>query len=296
MRAARPASALRLAFVPLFVAAALALAAAPARAEGPSADDYIAAADPAVKAELEAGGLTVKSALASILASGAIKPEHVTNALSRPNFAKHARDTIVALSQVVGVKGAAETFEKIADTKEEGGIRGAAFEIQVGAALGNRVAQIGGQVDGDEVDALLTDGTRVEAKNDAPDDEPFLSDSLFDKAKKQLKLRGRYGDPVMLIINEPLSKGQLESFRRNLGKAASVMVLQKGTLTLQLDREVETSAERMVRQARANMRVVDRARHSVARSTSRAVRSVRYAYPRARRALRARKATRQAAR
>jgi hypothetical protein len=296
MRAARPASARRLVLVPLFIAAALAAAAAPARAEGQSADDYIAAAEPGVKAALEAGGLPVKSALASILASGAIKPEHVTNALSRANFAKHASVTIVALAQVVGVKGAAETFEKIADVKDEGGIRGAAFEIQVGAALGSRVAQIGGKVDGDEVDALLTDGTRVEAKNDAPDDEPTLSPSLFDKAKKQLKLRGRYGDPVMLIINEPLSQGQMDSFRRTLGKAASVMVLQNGTLRTQMDREVETNTERMVRQARANMRVVDRARHSVARSTSRAVRSVRYAYPRARRALRARKAARQAAR
>jgi hypothetical protein len=288
MRAARPASAHRLAFLSLFAAVVLA-AAAPARAENASADDFIEAADPAVKAALLAdGGLAVRNALATILGSGVIPHQHVTAALSRTHFALHARDTIVALAQVQQVKGAKETFEKIGDMKDEGGIRGSAFEIQVGAALGNRVASIGGTVDGDEVDALLTDGTRVEVKNDAPDEEPTLSSSLFDKAKKQLKLRGRYGDPVMLVINEPLSQGQLESFRRSLGKAASVMVLHKGSLTTQLDRVAETGTERAMRQARAHMRPIDQARIRAARATMRMARSVRHAPARARRAIRTR--------
>ncbi|HUS64253.1 MAG TPA: hypothetical protein VMZ28_06905 [Kofleriaceae bacterium] len=296
MRAARPASAHRLAFVSFFAAALLATAAAPARAEGKSADDFIEAADPSVKAKLEDGGIAVRNALTTIIGGGVISHEHLTSALSRPNFALHAHDTLIALAQVQDIPGARETFEKIADTKEEGGIRGAAFELQVGAALGSQVAQIGGKVDGDEVDALLVDGTRVEAKNDAPDDEPTLSSSLFDKAKKQLKLRSRYGNPVMLVINEPLSQGQMESFRRSLGKAASVMVLKKGNLTTQMDREVETSFERNVRLARANLRPVHQMGRAVAHHTARAMRSVRYAYPRARRAIKARRAARTVAR
>ena len=296
MRAARPASAHRLAFVALFASALLATASAQARAEGPSADDFIEAADPSVKAALDTGGLAVRNALTTIIGGGVIPHEHITSALSRPNFALHAHDTLVALAQVQDIPGAKETFEKIADTKEEGGIRGAAFELQVGAALGNQVVQIGGQVDGDEVDALLVDGTRVEVKNDAPDEETTLSPSLFDKAKKQLKLRSRYGNPVMLVINEPLSQGQMQSFRRTLGKAASVLVLEKGKLTTQMDREQETSFERNVRLARANLRPVHQMGRTVARHAARAMRSVRYAYPRARRAIKARRAARTAVR
>ena len=295
MRAARPASAHRPTFVALFVAAVLAAAVpARARAEGASAADFIDAAEPTVKAELEAGGLAVRNALATILEGGVITREHVTSALSRPHFAIHAAETLIALAQVQDVPGAAKTFEKIADSKEEGNIRGASFELQVGAALGSQVAQIGGTIDGDEVDAILKDGTRVEVKNDAPDEETTLSDSLFDKAKKQLKLRGRYGNPVMLVINEPLSPGQMESFRRSLGKASSVLVLRKGQLTTQLDRLPETSFEQRVRLARANLRPVDQLRSAVANRAARVARSVRYAYPRARRAIKARFAARTA--
>ena len=292
MPAVRPASAHRLAFVSLFVAAVLA-SAAPARAESSTADDFIEAADPDVKAALLAdGGLAARNALTTLLSSGVIPREHIAGALSRRNFATHAHDTIVALAQVQSVPGAKETFEKIGDMKDEGGIRGAAFELQVGAALGSRLASLSATVDGDEVDAILVDGTRVEVKNDAPDDEATLSDSLFQKAKKQLKLRGRYGDPVMLIINEPLAPGQLESFRRNLGKTASVLVLRKGSLSTQLDREPETAMERTMRQARASMRPVDQARLRAARSSARMVRRVRHAPARAARAMRARRAAR----
>lgn len=216
---------------------ALAMAAAGGRAaRADRIDDLLAEAAPEVREALTAQPLAARRALGSLLDRGVIAREHLTGALGKAIFAPYAVDTLTALAKVDGIEGAGETFERLGKAGDDGGIRGAAFEIEAAAALGDRVAAIGPVVDGNEVDLLLKDGTRVEVKNDAPDAQNTLSDSLSGKAIKQLKKRGAFGDPVMLVTNEPLAPETLVSFRRRLGPTSEVIVLSGGQTLTQLAR------------------------------------------------------------
>jgi hypothetical protein len=210
----------------------------------------IDAAEPAVKAALLAdGGQDARAALDTIAARGAIDRGLIERALAKRHFASYARDTLIALSQVDTVPGAKRTLERVVSANNEGGVVGAAFEIQAAALIGpSRVAAIGAVVDGNEVDLLLKDGTRVEVKF-RPDNDPGLSAKMVRKATDQLRLRGGYGDPVLLITNLPLSANALATFRKEVGQAAGVMVLEKGALVEQLKPVARTNPQRLSRQA-----------------------------------------------
>lgn len=234
---------------------ALAMAAAGGRAaRADQAGDLLAQAAPEVREALDAQPLAARRALTSLLERGVIARDQIAEALGKPIFAPYAVDTLSALAQVDGVEGAGETFARLVKAGDDGGIRGSAFEILAAAALGDRVAAIGPVVDGNEVDLLLVDGTRVEVKNDAPDEAFTLSDSLSSKAIKQLKKRGAFGDPVMLVANEPLAAETLASFRRRLGPTAEVIVLSRGRMWTQLERGAEGRAHRIKRLAVGRLR------------------------------------------
>lgn len=232
-------------FVPFVLGLAVVLAGGAARAD--QVGELLAGADPEVRGALEAQPLVARGAIESLLGRGAIGRDQLAQALGKAIFAPYAIDTLRALARVDGVAGAGETFERLIKAGDDGGVRGSAFEIQAAAALGDRVAAIGPVVDGNEVDLLLVDGTRVEVKNDAPDEGPQLSGSLARKAIQQLEKRGKFGDPVMLISNEPLAAETLASFRRRLGARSEVLVLSGGHLSAQLERGVEGRGQRVRR-------------------------------------------------
>jgi len=215
-----------------------------ARAEADAVGALIAEAEPDVRAAIDAQPLAAREALGSLLARGAIPREQLAEALGKQILAPYVVETLRALAQVDSVTGAKETFEGLLKAGDDGGVRGTSFELQAAAALGDRVAAIGPMVDGNEVDLLLTDGTRVEVKNDAPDENPRLAGSVARKAIKQLKKRGAFGDPVMLIANEPLAPETLESFRRKLGPRSEVVVVAGGRASTQLARGVEGRGQR----------------------------------------------------
>ena len=220
-----------------------------ARAEADAVGALIAEAEPDVRAAIDAQSLAARGALGSLLARGAIPREQLAEALGKQILAPYVVETLRALAQVDGVTGAKETFERLLKAGDDGGVRGSSFELQAAAALGDRVAAIGPVVDGHEVDLLLVDGTRVEVKNDAPNEGFQLSGFLAKKAIQQLKKRGAFGDPVMLLSNEPLSAETLATFRRQLGPRSEVIVLASGRLTAQLERGVEGRGQRARRVA-----------------------------------------------
>jgi hypothetical protein len=220
------------------------MSAAGGAARADRVDDLLAAAAPEVRDAMAAEPLAARGALTSLLDRGVIPREHIAEALGKAVFAPYAVQTLGALAKVQGIEGAGETFERLTRQGEDGGIRGAAFEIQSAAALGNRVAAIGPVVDGNEVDLLLVDGTRVEVKNDAPDAELTLSSGLSNKAIKQLKKRGSFGNPVLLVSNEPLAPETLTSFRKRLGPTSEVIVLSGGRMWTQLARGHEGRIQR----------------------------------------------------
>lgn len=268
--------------VPLVFFLALWAAAAFGRAaHADQVGDLLAGAAPEVRAALEAQPLAARRSLTSLLDRGVIAPEQLAEALGKPIFAPYAIDTLSALARVDGVEGAGETFARLVKQGDDGGVRGAAFEIVAAAALGERVAAIGPVVDGNEVDLLLVDGTRVEVKNDAPDDAATLSDSLSGKAIKQLKKRGAFGDPVMLVSNEPLAPETLVSFRRRLGPTSEVIVLSGGRTWTQLARGHEGRVHRVKRLAVGKLRrTLHRGRTRVASALDPARKALRRLQPR----------------
>lgn len=248
-----------------------------ARAQPGAADGLLAAADPAVQATL-AGDADVRAALNAIIEHGAIERALVERALSMAIFAPHARATLVALAQVDTVPGAKRTLERVVASNEEGNVVGAAFEIQAAALLGaSKVKAIGTVVDGHEVDLLLVDGTRVEVKHQQNDDG-LLAGRIVDKATDQLRKRGAYGDPVMLIANNPLSPEDLAAFRRAVGPASSVLVVEGGRLVEQLARAPLSKPQRL------RNGTIGRVRRTAARVRRTAVRTAK-----ARRQVRARR-------
>jgi len=238
----------------VFLVAGLALALGAGSARADAVGDLLEQADPDVRAAIDAEPLVARGALEALLGRGAIAREQIAEALGKKIFAPYAVVTLSALAKVQGIEGAGETFERLVKAGDDGGVRGSSFEIQAAAALGDRVAAIGPVVDGNEVDLLLVDGTRVEVKNDAPDEAFELSSSLSGKALKQLKKRGAFGDPVMLIANEPLAPETLASFQRRLGPTAEVIVLSHGRMWTQLARGSEGRGQRIRRLAIGRMR------------------------------------------
>jgi hypothetical protein len=234
---------------------ALGIAAAGGRtARADAVDDLVAEAAPEVREAIAAEPLAARRALSGLLERGVIAREQIGQALGKPIFAPYVVGTLRALARVDGIEGAGETFERLVKAGDDGGVRGSAFELVAAAALGDRVAAIGPVVDGNEVDLLLVDGTRVEVKNDAPDEAFKLSDGLSRKAIKQLKKRGAFGNPVMLIANEPLAPEALESFRRTLGPTSQVLVLSSGRLWAQLAPSPESRTQRIRRVAFGRLR------------------------------------------
>src|SRR5688500_16232931 len=136
-----------------------------ARAHGDAVGELIAGADPDVRAAIDAKPVAVRGALESLLAHGAIPREQLAEALGKKALAPYVVETLSALALVDGVTGAGETFARLLKAGDDGGVRGSSFELQAAAALGERVVAIGPVVDGNEVDLLLVDGTRVEVKN-----------------------------------------------------------------------------------------------------------------------------------
>ena len=259
----------------LLALAALALAARAASAQTGS-EALLAGADPAVRAALLADDAgDARAALTAIVQHGAIDRALIARALAMPLFAPHARATLVALATVDTVPGARRTLERVVASNEEGNVVGAAFEIQAAALLGpSKVAGIGVEVDGHEVDLLLHDGTRVEVKHQH-DDDGLLSGRIVRKATDQLKKRGAYGDPVMLIANNPLSAEDLAAFRREVGPASSVLVVEGGRLVEQLARAPFTRPQQLRNHTVGRvMRTASRVRRGVLR-TARARRQAR---------------------
>lgn len=251
----------------LLAAAALVSLLGTARA---GSESLLAGADPAVRAALLAdGGGDARAALDAIVRHGAIDNALIERALAMPIFAPHARATLVALAAVDTVPGAKRTLERVVASNQEGNVVGAAFEIQAAALLGpSKVAAIGTEVDGHEVDLLLHDGTRVEVKYQQNDDV-LLASRIVRKATDQLKKRGAYGDPVMLITNNPLTPEDLATFRRQVGPASSVLVVEGGRLVEQLARAPLTRPQQL------RNRTIGRVRRGASRLRRTAVRTAR---------------------
>lgn len=239
---------------PALLAAAIALLSLGGAARAESSD-LLAGADPSVSAALLAdGGADARAALDAIVRHGAIDRALIERALAMPLFAPHARATLTALAVVDTVPGAKRTLERVVAAKDEGNVVGAAFEIQAAALLGPaKVAAIGTEVDGHEVDLLLKDGTRVEVKHQH-DDDGLLAGRIVRKATDQLKKRGAYGDPVMLIANNPLSPEALANFRRAVGPNSSVLVVEAGRLVEQLARAPISRPQRLRNQTVGRVR------------------------------------------
>ena len=254
---------------PALLAAAIALLSLGGAARAGS-DALLAGADPSVRAALLAdGGTEARTALDAIVQHGAIDRALIERALAMPLFASHARATLIALAVVDTVPGARRTLERVVASNQEGNVVGAAFEIQAAALLGpSKVAAIGTEVDGHEVDLLLHDGTRVEVKYQQNDDV-LLSSRIVRKATDQLKKRGAYGDPVMLITNNPLTPEDLATFRREVGPASAVLVVDAGRLVEQL------APAPLSRPQRLRHQTVGRVRRSAARVRRTLVRTAR---------------------
>ena len=263
----------------VLVGLVLAAAGTPARADG--VDQLLEQAAPEVQGAIGAQPLAARAALSSLLGRGIIDREHIAQALGKALLAPYVVDTLTALARVDGIPGAGETFERLLKAGDDGGVRGSSFEIQAAAALGDRVAAIGPVVDGNEVDLLLVDGTRVEVKNDAPDEQFKLSGSLANKAIKQLKKRGAFGDPVMLISNEPLAPETLADFEQTLGPLSEVVVLSGGRMWHQLARRPEARGQRVRRIAVGKLRrTLYRGRTRAANALRPAAKAVRPLDPR----------------
>jgi len=261
----------------LFTAALLFSLASSVRAEPGVVDQLLAGADPAVRTALTSDiGGSGRTALEAIVEHGAIDRALIERALAMPLFAPHAHATLVALAQVDTVPGAKRTLERVVASNDEGNVVGAAFEIQAAALLGAaKVKAIGTEVDGNEVDLLLHDGTRVEVKHQH-DDDAVLASRIVHKATDQLKKRGAYGDPVMLIANNPLSPEALARFRREVGPNSSVLVVEGGRLIEQLARAPFSKPQRLRNQTVGRVRrTAARARRTMVRKARRQARARR---------------------
>jgi hypothetical protein len=260
----------------LGVLLALLFAAAP-RAWAGSGDALIAAADPDVRNALYGpAGQRARLALDAVVDAGLLPADLLGKILQVPTFAPHAIETLVALELVQAIPGARRSIDRLSRDQSESGVRGATFELKVASAMVAEVAEIGTTVDGHEVDLLLKDGTRVEIKNDAPDDSDTLSSSLWDKAKKQLEKRGAFGDSVMLIANEPLDANQAASFRKRFGSRGRMLVYDGGVLTTQIERGIETRFDKLRRLAMAKLRPIARVQRAVGKVVSQTQRAIKH--------------------
>jgi len=96
------------------------------------------------------------------------------------------------------------------------------------------------------------------------------------KATDQLKKRGAYGDPVMLIANNPLSPEALARFRREVGPNSSVLVVEGGRLIEQLARAPFSKPQRLRNRTVGRVRrTATRARRTMVRKARRQARARR---------------------
>lgn len=204
-------------------------AAAPARADTPEARDRAdqilrEAAGEAREALRDAPrAAAARDGLARAIAGGRVDVNIVRDVVRNPFAGPVLLSTLEHLGTVHDVPGVNSILDRMARARDSAGPRGGAFEIEVGARLRPRLASIGGMYQGHEVDAILTDGTIVEAKHILSK----KSGKAIGKAIQQLQVRGAGRQvPGMLIVNVELNAAQIRKVESRLSGKHEVAVMQ----------------------------------------------------------------------
>ncbi len=164
--------------------------------------------------------------LGEVLLQGKVPRELLLRVVSNAHARPYLVQSLRALPHVQDVEGVAGTLDRLASGRNDGNVRGAAFELVAGACLRGRLKALGVTIDGNETDGVLRDGTVVEMKNRHKD--------FIGKVEHQLALRCKGAAPAMLVVPHELTSAQLDSLRRRgseLGRRFSVVVADPVTLT-----------------------------------------------------------------
>ncbi len=194
----------------------------------PSADPLQGAA-PEVRAAFDASprGADARTALARQLAPGKPVAATLAASLANPFFAPYSVEAALNADTLDGIPGVERVFDRIARARDDSGPRGGAFELTVGARLRPRLQELSATVNGHEVDALLIDGTVVEAKYA----QGRRTGPLVAKARDQLKLRGGGDRKVMLAINRQLHTDQMDLLANDLGEVDLLVIPGDGSVS-----------------------------------------------------------------
>jgi hypothetical protein len=162
-------------------------------------------------------------ALERILTRGIVDRERLGRVLRNPYVSPHVVEAVTALEKVQHIPGVDRVLRRLEmdEAYSDPRTRGPVFELQVAATLGARVKEISADVDGHEVDALLHDGTVVEAKQ--LDEDPDIAEKQLTKAVQQLELRRGGGRKVMLVLSKPHSAEFMAHFQTKFGKDGAIV-------------------------------------------------------------------------
>jgi len=156
------------------------------------------------------GSGKVLRALGTVLERGVISESLLRRVVSNPHAQPYLTNTINALPKVDRVPGVKSVLGRMARARDASGVSGAEFEVVAGAALRRQLKSLSSMVNGEEVDALLKNGTVVEMKAFS---SRWAKKSLA-KAQKQLIRRSQGTKPTMLLINHKPDAKQKKIIKR----------------------------------------------------------------------------------
>ena len=149
------------------------------------------------------------------------------NAWAKPFMPK----AMMALRKVDKLPGTLDVVTRLARAHDEGGARGAAFEVFAGAALGSRLRRLSTVVKGNEWDGELKDGTVVSMKS-ITTPNPNSIGNVLRHATKQLIRRTADGRGAMLVVgHEPGAtiRKNWKHMAKRLGSDLTVVLVQQKT-------------------------------------------------------------------
>jgi hypothetical protein len=190
--------------------------------EAQTAEQMLGAADPATARAIEADP-RLREAVVTIAAGSRIAAPELARVLRNPHVTTYVQRALPALVLVRDVEGVERVAHRLATANSLGRAHGATFELETGAALRDRLRELSADVNGHEVDALLHDGTIVEAKA-FPRRDPRLREEMLHRAVEQLEVRAGDGATLMLFVNAELSAAELGHVASHLGGGIEVRV------------------------------------------------------------------------
>jgi hypothetical protein len=149
-------------------------------------------------------------ALGEVLERGQVQADLLKRTLNNPHSQPYLSDTLRALRVVDRVPGIDIVLERMASGRGDGNVRGAAFEVMASATLKDRLRAVSVNIDGNEIDGILNDGTIVEMKSY----KARHAVSPLAKAQRQLVARCKGESPALLMIKHRPRSEEIALFKQ----------------------------------------------------------------------------------